>query len=130
MSLRNHIRLGIIVTAVWVLFWLLGWPDYYQQYSTRSMVIFVVVLLALFWILVIRILRSIQSERIYKSIILSIYFTVPFFVYDYVYCGFYSGNGIGFLHKYWYLTIYYIIPWILVPLTAVWIERKAKHTDG
>ena len=123
MNPRSHIRLGIIVTAVWALFWLLGWPDYYQQYSTRWMVIFVVILAPLFWILVIRMLRSIKSGRIYKSIILSTYFTVPFFVYDYVYCGFYLGNGMGFLHKYWYLTIYYIIPWIMVPLTAVWMEK-------
>jgi hypothetical protein len=124
MSLRSHIRLGIIVTAVWGLFWLLGWPDYYQQYSTRRMVIFVSILALLFWGLVIRMLRSIKNGRIYKSIILSIYFTVPFFVYDYIYCGFYLGNGIGFLRKYWYLTIYYIIPWIMVPLTAAWIESK------
>jgi hypothetical protein len=124
MSLRSHIRLGIVVTAVWALFWLLGWPDYYQQYSTRPMVIFVVILALLFWVLVIRMLRSIKSGRIHKSIILSIYFTVPFFAYDYVYCGIYLGNGMGFLIKYWYLTIYYIIPWIMVPLTAVWIESK------
>ena len=124
MNPRSHLRLGIIVTAVWGLFWLLGWPDYYQQYSTRRMVIFVVILAPLFWGLVIRMLRSIKSGRIYKSIILSTYFTVPFFVYDYVYCGLYLGNGMGFLHKYWYLTIYYIIPWIMVPLTAVWIESK------
>jgi len=124
MSPRSHIRLGFIVTAVWGLVWLLGWPEYYQQYSTRWMVIFVVILAPLFWILVIRMLRSIKSGRIYKSIILSTYFTVPFFVYDYMYCGLYLGNGMGFLHKYWYLTIYYIIPWIMVPLTAVWIEGK------
>jgi len=124
MTLRSHIRLGIIVTAVWGLFWLLGWPDYYQQYSTRWMVIFVAILALLFWGLVIRMLRSVKNGRICKSILLSIYFTVPFFVYDYIYCGFYLGNGIGFLRKYWYLTIYYIIPWIMVPLTAVWMESK------
>lgn len=129
MKLRSHIKLGITVTAVWVLFLLLGWPDYYQQYSTRGMVIFVAILALLFWGLVVRILRSIESGRVYKSIILSIYFTVPFFVYDYIYCGIHLGNGIGFLYKYWYLTIYYIIPWIVVPLTAVWIDCRAKNTD-
>jgi hypothetical protein len=123
MSPRSHIRISLIVTAVWVLFWLLGWPDYYQQYSTRWMVIFVIALIPLFWILIFRMLRSIKSKRIYKSIILSIYFTVPFFIYDYIYCGMYLGNGMKFLTKYWYLTIYYVIPWIMVPLTAVWMER-------
>lgn len=129
MSPRSHIRLAIFVTAVWILFWLLGWPDYYQQYSTRLMVIFVIVLAPLFWILVFRMLRSIRSGRIRKSVVLSAYFTVPFFVYDYIYCGIYLGNGLGFLPKYWYLTVYYLIPWIMVPLTAVWIGSRAKDTD-
>ena len=124
MKLRSHILWGITVTAVWVLFWLLGWPDYYQQYSTRTMGIFVVVLVPLFWILIFRMLRSMKSKRVYKSIILSIYFTVPFFFYDYLYCGMYLGNGMRFLAKYWYATVFYIIPWIIVPMTAVWMESK------
>ena len=129
MNLRSHIKISFIVAAVWGLFWLLGWPDYYQQYSTRGMVIFVIALLPLFWILIFRMLRSMKSKRIYKSIILTIYFTVPFFIYDYIYCGIYLGNGMKFLTKYWYLTSYYVIPWIMVPLTAVWIESRAKNMD-
>jgi hypothetical protein len=129
MNLRSHIKISFIVTAVWGLFWLLGWPDYYQQYSTRLMAIFVIALIPLFWILIFRMLRSIERKRIYKSIILTIYFTVPFFIYDYIYCGMYLGDGMKFLTKYWYLTIFYIIPWIMVPLTAAWIENRAKYKD-
>ncbi len=129
MNLRSHIKISFIVTAVWGLFWLLGWPDYYQQYSTRLMVIFVIALIPLFWILIFRMLRSIERKRIYKSMILSIYFTVPFFIYDYIYCGIYLGDGMKFLTKYWYVTIFYLIPWIMVPLTAVWIESRAKQMD-
>jgi hypothetical protein len=129
MNPRSHLRLGIIVTVVWGLFLLLGWPDYYQQYSTRWMVLFVIALVPLFWILVFWMLRSIERKRVYKSVLLSIYFTVPFFIYDYIYCGIYLGNGMKFLTKYWYLTIYYVIPWIMVPFTAVWIENRAKDKD-
>jgi hypothetical protein len=93
------------------------------------MVMFVIALIPLFWILIFRMLRSMKSKRIYKSIILTIYFTVPFFIYDYIYCGIYLGDGMRFLTKYWYLTIFYIIPWIMVPFTAVWIENRAKHKD-
>jgi hypothetical protein len=129
MNPRSHLQISLAVTAVWALFWLLGWPDYYQQYSTRFMVILDIALLPLFWILVFRMLRSIRSGRIRKSVILSAYFTVPFFVYDYMYCGIYLGNGLGFLSKYWYLTVYYMIPWIMVPLTAVWIDSRAKRRN-
>lgn len=127
MSPRGHLKISLVVTAVWALFWLLGWPDYYQQYSKRFMVIFVFALLPLFWIITFMILRSIRSRRIHKSIVLSFYFTVPFCVYDYLYCGIYLGNGLKFIIPYWYLSIYYIIPWLMVPFTAIWLEWKGKQ---
>ena len=33
MKVRRHIRLLVLVTIAWALFWLLGLPDYYQQYT-------------------------------------------------------------------------------------------------
>ena len=33
MPLRHHVILLIQAIVVWALFWLAGWPDYFQQYS-------------------------------------------------------------------------------------------------
>jgi hypothetical protein len=44
---------------------------------------------------------------------LSLYFTAPFVLFDYLYCGLYLGHGWEFLRRFWYLTIYYVIPWLI-----------------
>jgi hypothetical protein len=40
MRFRSHLRLLVIVSVAWTLFWVAGLPDYYQQYSTKFMVFF------------------------------------------------------------------------------------------
>lgn len=51
---------------------------------------------------------------------LSFYFTVPLMLLDYAYCGLYLGHGWSFLLTYWYLTAFYVIPWlILLPIANV-----------
>ena len=44
---------------------------------------------------------------------MSFYFTVPFALLDWIYCGVYLGHGAAFLRLYWYLTAFYFIPWAL-----------------
>ncbi len=46
MTTRGHVELLLTATAVWLGFWAAGLPDYYQQYATRSLVVFEVLLLA------------------------------------------------------------------------------------
>ena len=53
----------------------------------------------------------------------SFYFTVPLALYDWLYCGLYLGHGIEFVSRYWYLSVYYAIPWILLPLMALLLNR-------
>lgn len=128
MSLHRHIRLILCVSVVWGVFWLLGWPDYYQQYSTSHMMIFVVGLFpGLCWVSH-GMLRSARTGRKTRSILISVYFTLPFLIYDYLYCGYYLGHGLKYLTIYWYLTIYYVIPWVVVPMTAFRLDSKPEET--
>jgi hypothetical protein len=39
MSTRSHLNYLVQATIVWAAFWLLGWPDYYQQYSLLGIAI-------------------------------------------------------------------------------------------
>jgi len=47
-------------------------------------------------------------------------------IYDLIYCGFYLGYGTSFLWKYWYVTVYYIAPWMVFLLTGWWIDKRNK----
>jgi len=126
MTLRKHLRLLVIVTTAWLLFFVAGLPDYYQQYSTRAMIVFDIVVLPPLWYIGYRSIRK-SRNRIANSLWLSFYFVVPLFFYDYVYCGVYLGHGLAFLWGYWYLTIYYIIPWLIYPLTGWWLDHKRQQ---
>lgn len=125
MLLRRHLKLLFVVTIAWFLFWVAGLPDYYRQYSTTFMIVFDAVILPPLWLIA---YLSIKKSRrpSANSLWLAFYITVPLFVYDLVYCGYYLGYGINFLWEYWYLTIYYIIPWLILPPTGWWIDQRRK----
>jgi hypothetical protein len=125
MNLRKHLRLLVIVTAAWILFFIAGLPDYYQQYSMTAMLVFDIVVLLPLWYIGYQSIRK-SRNRNASSLWLSFYFVIPLFLYDYLYCGIYLGYGIEFILKFWYLTIYYILPWLIFPLTGWWLDHQKQ----
>ncbi len=124
---KKHLRLLLYVTLAWILFWIAGLPDYYQQYSTKFMTIFDILVFPPIWFAVYFSAKHAQQKRgLSVSIMLSFYITVPLFIYDLIYCGFHLGYGMSFLWKYWYITVFYIVPWIVFPLTGRWIDNRNK----
>jgi hypothetical protein len=131
MSKRVHIRLFIIATLVWAGFVLLGLPSYYQQYSTRAMVWLCALLLIPITAIVYYVLRAVKRHRrVTLSLWMAFYFTVPLALYDWLYCGVYLGHGMRFLLQFWYLTIYYAIPWALLPgIAAILNQDRGAGSD-
>jgi len=120
MNIRKHIRLFITASAAWLVFWLAGLPDYYEQYSDTFKIWFVLLLLPpIAWICVLALRRVHQRRRMSFARWMALYFTVPLAIYDWLYCGVYRGYGLSFLVEFWYLTVYYFIPWILLLVSAV-----------
>jgi hypothetical protein len=128
MKLRQHVQILIIVTIAWFLFWVAGLlPDYYQQYSTATMIVFDLSVLPPIWFLIYRRAKNASPGSGLKVCLWwSFYISVPLFIYDLIYCGFYLGHHETFLTKYWYLTVYYILPWIIFPPTGWFIDKKSK----
>jgi hypothetical protein len=125
MRREKHLRILGIVSIAWILFLIVGYPDYYQQYSTEFMIVFDVVILPPIWYVV---YKSAKRAKPGKGLIISLwwsfYITVPLFIYDLLYCGLFLGHGLNFLTLYWYLTVYYIIPWLFFPITGYIIDKK------
>ena len=125
MRLKSHLRLLLIVTLAWLLFVLAGLPDYYQQYSTFTMLIFDLLILPPIWFAVYRSIKDSRPGRTLKHAFWwSFYISVPLFFYDLFFCGLFLGHGISFLWKYWYLTVYYILPWLIFPPMGYWMDKK------
>lgn len=125
MKTRNHIRLLIIVTVAWILFWIGGLPNYYQQYSARFMLLFDLAILPPICFIVYRsIKKSKPGKELGASLWWAFYISIPLFIYDLLYVGIYKGHGIDFLWSHWYLTIYYILPWLFFPPMGLIVEKK------
>ena len=125
MTRRAHLRLFLVYTIAWAAFWAAGLPSYYQQYSRTFMIWLdglVLIPLSVVFLLVLR--RAPQTRRIGLSLWMAFYFTVPLAVYDWLYCGVFLGHGLGFLRRYWYLSVYYVIPWPLLPSLAAVLNRR------
>ncbi len=119
MRLKKHLRLFILVSIAWGLFWVAGLPEYYQQYTAAFMAVFDVIILPPICFLVFKSVRKSRPENHLRNYAWwAFYISVPLFIYDLLYCGWYLGNGIHFLAKYWYITVYYIVPWIMLIVPA------------
>ena len=132
MKPHNHLRLLTMVTIAWVLFWIGGLPDYYLQYSPGFMVIFDLIILPPIIYLVYRSVKPSRPGRAFANCMWwAFYISVPLFVYDLLYCGLYLGHGLRFLSVYWYITVYYILPWLIFPFMGKIMDRQRSFdTSG
>ena len=127
MSRTKHLSFLIQAVVAWALFWLIGLPNYYQQYSTLLMgvactVLSVIISLGAVWVLV----RCRAEIRTSRAFWISVYFTLPFAVLDTLYCAVYLGHGASYLVSYWYLTVFYITPWLTFLPTAWLLNAKRQ----
>jgi hypothetical protein len=124
MTPRKHFVLLLQASAIWLLFWLVGLPDYYQQYSSVILGILSTLLSLVFCLFALLILLRIRPERrMSRACWLSFYYTFPFAIYDWLYCGLYLGHGAGYLWTYWYLTVFYFSLWLTFMPTAYLLNR-------
>jgi hypothetical protein len=126
MNTKRHFKIFTMASLVWGIFWLIGLPRYYQQYSFYFMLIFDLALVFPLALLIYSVLKKERTNKINLAFWLAFYFTVPFLIYDYLYCGFYLNHGISFINKYWYLSIYYIIPWLLCLPIGMQMEKQNR----
>ncbi len=127
MSLRKHFSLLLQAISAWLAFWIIGLPSYYQQYSTVTMAVAGVLLSVAISLAAILVLRNGREEaRKTRAFWLSVYYTLPFAALDALYCGWYLGHGVEFFSKYWYLTVFYVTPWLTFIPTAFLLGHSAS----
>ncbi len=111
----THTKLAAIAMFLWLAFWMGGLPDYYQQYSFWAMLTFCLALVPAIVLVGWKAIGRVAVEQRRRfGFWLSFYFTVPFFLLDFAYCGVYLGHGWHFLVAYWYLTVFYVLLWLLI----------------
>jgi hypothetical protein len=124
MSFAKHLALLVQGMVVWALFWIAGLPGYYQQYSQVLMaVVCMLVSVAISLGALLILMRGRPETKLRRALWISFYFTVPFAILDWLYCGVYLGHGTAFLLRYWYLTVFYFTPWLAFVPTALVLRR-------
>jgi hypothetical protein len=127
--MKNHLRYTLVMVATWCVFWLIGLPHYYQQYPTAALAVVSVLLqLALCLLAIVLLARGRPERRRARAWWLAFYAVVPFALLDTLYCGLYLGRGGAYLVEYWYLTVFYLTPWLTFPPTAALLARASAAT--
>jgi hypothetical protein len=130
MNAKKHLILLLQASVVWLLFWLVGLPDYFQQYSTVLMGVLCTLLSVVFSLYAVFMLARCREEiRFSRALWLSFYYTVPFAIYDTLYCGWYLGLGVGYLYSHWYLTVFYFSVWLTF-IPVAWLLNKVPQKNA
>jgi hypothetical protein len=125
MNLTKHLSLLFQAVCVWAVFWVAGMPSYYQQYSPIAIAVGSILLSVLISLAAVFVLRRVKPEnRMTRACWLSFYYTVPLAALDALYCGVYLAQGLSFLYKYWYLSIFYVTPWLTFIPTAMLLGQE------
>lgn len=125
MSLLNHIRLLINATICWLVFVLIGLPDYYQNWSFTSLLYFCILVYYVVGFAIYLMTRRYEKYLFRRALWVAFYITVPLVLYDYVYIQLIRGESFELLNRFWYLTIFYVIPWFQAPLIYFFIVSES-----
>jgi len=116
MKAREHLYLFYLATTCWTFFFLGGlWSDYYRTWPAwRTFLLIDALPAAALGVLSVSLIRWMTPGRPYRGALwIAFYFTVPLLVYDLIYLGLYKQLGFSFIVPYWYLSIFYVIPWLV-----------------
>lgn len=131
MTARKHIELLLYSFATWLTFYLIGLPEYYQQwYLWAKIAVVIGVTLAYFPVTRYTLQAYWDNGRhVANSCWLAFHLTLPLFVYDWILLGWYKQLGIRFVIPYWYLTFFYFSFWLQFPAIGHWMARQQRDAS-
>ena len=124
LDLKTHITLLIISFITWLIFVLIGLPDYYQSWSFQAQIAICIFVTILYFPLTRFILEKFETKEYFKnSLWLAFYLTLPLFTYDFIYIVLIKKDNMSFVFRYWYLSFFYFSFWIQMPFVG-WLMQK------
>ena len=128
-ELKHHLLIFCMATTMWT-FYLLGGlsSEYYQTWPFwKSLVVVNIIPSILLIPLGYYVLKHIvQHHYMRTSLIIAFYGSIPLVIYDILYIGLHLNKGLFFFKDYWYLTVFYFVPWVIFPLIALKIKNEDK----
>ena len=130
MNTKKHFQLLAYSFITWLIFYIIGLPDYYQQWYFWAKIATCVFVTLIYFPVTQYTLNKYWTDdkHLVNSCWLALYLTLPLFVYDYLLLAVYKGLGIGFVIPYWYLTFFYFSFWIQFPFVGWWMQRTKTQS--
>lgn len=128
MTSKQHLQLLLYSFITWLSFYLVGLPEYYQQWPLWAKLVVLPLVTALYFPVTRYTLTKYwgDGQHLKNSLWLALYLTLPLFIYDYLLLAVYKELGIGFVVPYWYLTFFYFSFWVQFP----YIGWKMQQSDA
>lgn len=131
MTRKKHFQLLIYSMVTWLSFYLIGLPEYYQQWYLWAKLLILPLVTILYFPVTRYTLKRYWSNgrHMINASWLAFYLTLPLFIYDYLLLAVYKELGIQFVVPYWYLTFFYFSFWIQFPYIG-WKMECEKRADA
>ena len=125
-TFKQHMQLLGYSFLTWLSFYLLGLPEYYQQWPLWAKWLILVAVTWMYFPVTRYTLNRYwpDNKHLANSCWLALYLTLPLFIYDYLLLAMYKELGIRFVIPYWYLTFFYFSFWIQFPYIGWKMEQE------
>ena len=129
-EIKHHLFLLCLATTLWTFFLLGGLSsEYYQTWPFLKTLLVVDIIpgVALIPIGYYVLKDIIAHDFILAAFWASFYASVPLIIYDYLYIAVHLNVGMSFLKTHWYLTAFYFVPWLILPLVGSYISKQQSE---
>ncbi len=125
----------ILLTAI--IAWLLNWWEgsssgHYLNWSLNMKIVRLTNVVLMIWPItyIVLLFQSTKDESLKDACLMALYFSFVFTLCDFLYLGISKGHGAGYIKDYWFITLFYPIFWIEIPLIGWYMKRNGKNTSG
>jgi len=125
----RHVYFFTMATTFWALYFLAGLPsDYFQTwpFGLQFALVLAAPTLALGAIGYLRFRRMERASALALARTMAFHFTAPLLFYDWLYLSEHRAVGRSFLQSHWYLSIFYLVPWAMLPALGWGVARETE----
>lgn len=128
MAFSRHLKLLLLTSLGWVLFVIIGWPSYYQAWSFKNLLYFCVAVYFAVGLAIYSMVKRYSRNCLAHGLWVAFYITVPLICYDYIYITFVRIEPFELSNRFWFLSVFYIIPWFQALLLYLYIETNKTRS--
>ncbi|MBU3914009.1 hypothetical protein KKA14_00570 [bacterium] len=125
---KKHLTMIMVVIIAWLLnFWEGMYSNHYLDWSLNMKIVRLTNISLILPPITYFVLRF-QSDKdgyFKDSVLLTLYFSSIFILFDFLFLAISKGHGINFIFEFWFVTLFYVIFWLEIPFIG-WIMQNFK----